>query len=108
MVLIPPAIDFGGVGPVSLVYGRFDPLLLRCAWWSSGPGWLLNLSLAGMYVGAFLNWTLAVLEAGLTSRPLLALRTSWTLSTAWLVVSTAAPMASSDGHIMALAQSSSL
>ena len=31
-VLIPPAIDFGGVGPVSLVYGGFDPLLLRCAW----------------------------------------------------------------------------
>ena len=72
-VLIPPAIDFGGVGPVSLVYGGFDPLLLRCAWWSSGPGWLLHLSLAGAYVGAFLNWTLAVLEAGLTSRPLLAL-----------------------------------
>ena len=72
-VLIPPAIDSGGVGPVSLVYGGFDPLLLRCAWWSSGPGWLLNLSLAGTYVGAFLNWTLAVLEAGLTSRPLLAL-----------------------------------
>ena len=42
----------------------FDPLLLRCAWWSSGPGWLLNLSQAGTYVGAFLYWTLAVLEAG--------------------------------------------
>ena len=51
----------------------FDPLLLRCAWWSSGPGWLLNLYLAGTYVGAFLYWTLVVLEAGLTSRPLLAL-----------------------------------
>ena len=51
----------------------FDPLLLWCAWWSSGPGWLLSLSLAGTYVGAFLYWTLAVLEAGLTSRPLLAL-----------------------------------
>ena len=32
---------------VSLVYGGFDPLLLRCAWWSSCPGWLLNLTLAG-------------------------------------------------------------
>ena len=51
----------------------FDPLLLRCAWWSSGPGWLLNVSLAGTYVGAFLYWTLAVLEAGLPSLPLLAL-----------------------------------
>ena len=51
----------------------FDPLLLRYAWWSSSPGWLLHLSLAGPYVGAFLRWTIAVLEAGLTSRPLLAL-----------------------------------
>ena len=65
-VLILPAI-------VSLVYGGFGPLLMRCAWWSSRPGWLLNLSLAGTYVGAFLVWTLAVLEAGLPSRPLLAL-----------------------------------
>ena len=56
---------------------RFRLLQTPCycgvAWWSSGPGWLLNLSLTGTYVGAFLNWTLAVLEAGLTSRPLLAL-----------------------------------
>ena len=51
----------------------FDPLLLQCVWWSSGPGWLLNLSLARTYVGAFLYWTLAVLVAGLPSRPLLAL-----------------------------------
>ena len=84
----------------------FDPLLLRCAWWSSGLGWLLNLSLAGTYVGAFLYWTLAVLEAGLTSHPLLALPRL--LSTTWLVVSTAAPMASCDRHSVALALSSSL
>ena len=58
---------------VSLVYGGFDPLLLRCAWWSSRPGWLLNFSLTGTSVWAFLPWTCAVLEAGLTYRPLLAL-----------------------------------
>ena len=58
---------------VSLVYGGFDPLLLRCAWWSSRPGCLLNFSLTGMSVWAFLPWTCAVLEAGLTYRPLLAL-----------------------------------
>ena len=47
-----------------------------------------------------------MLEAGLTYRPLLAL--PGLLSTAWLVVSTAAPMASRDRHSVALALSSSL
>ena len=35
---------------VSLAYGGYDPLLLRYAWWSSHPGWLLNLSFTGTYV----------------------------------------------------------
>ena len=34
-VLIPPAKD-SGESPS--LYGGFDPLLLRCAWWSSRPG----------------------------------------------------------------------
>ena len=62
-----------GCVPVSLAYVCSAPWPLRSAWWSSRPGWLLNLSLAGLYVGAFLYWTLAVLEAGLPSCPLLAL-----------------------------------
>ena len=45
-----PAIDIGGVGPVFLALGCYDPLLLRYAWWSLRPGWLLNLSLTGTYV----------------------------------------------------------
>ena len=49
-VLMLPAIDIVWLGPVSLDYGGYDPLLLRYAWWSSQG-----------------------LEAGLTSRPLLAL-----------------------------------
>ena len=57
----PTACDRHSVAlALSLDYGGFDPLLLRYAWWSSSPGWLLNLSLAGMYVEAFLLWTLAV------------------------------------------------
>ena len=47
-------------GPVSLAYGCYDPLQLRCAWWSLRPGWLLNFSLTGTYVWTFLLWTLAV------------------------------------------------
>ena len=45
-----------------------------------------------------------MLEAGLTYRPLLALPR---LSTTWLVVSTAVPMASCDRHSVALALSPS-
>ena len=95
-----------GCVPVSLAYVCSAPWPLRSAWWSSRPGWLLNLSLAGLYVGAFLYWTLAVLEAGLPSRPLLALPRL--LSPTWLVVSTAVPMASCVGLNVALALSSSL
>ena len=36
------------------------PCKLRCTWWSLRPGWLLNLSLTGMYAWTFLLWTLAV------------------------------------------------
>ena len=57
-----PAIDRVGGGPVSLAYGCYDPLQLRCAWWSLRPGWLLNLSLTGTYVRTFLLWTLDVLR----------------------------------------------
>ena len=35
---------------LSLVCGGFDPLLMRCAWWSSRPCWLLNFSLTGTSV----------------------------------------------------------
>ena len=54
------AIDIVWRCPVSLAYGCYDPLQLRCAWWSLRPGWLLNLSLTGTYVWTFLLWTLAV------------------------------------------------
>ena len=66
-----PAIDIGSVGPVFLALGCYDPLLLRYAWWSLRPGWLLNLS-ARMFEPSCFG-RLLCLEAGLTSRPLLAL-----------------------------------
>ena len=72
LILLHPAIDFVAVS-LSLAYVCSAPWPLCSAWCSSRPGWLLNLSLAGLSVGAFLFWTLAVLEAGLPSRPLLAL-----------------------------------
>ena len=71
-----------GVGPVSLDYGGYDPLLLRYAWWSSQG-----------------------LEAGLTSRPLLALPGLCLMPD--LQSRQPAPEASSDRHSVASALSSS-
>ena len=47
-----------GGGPVFLACGCYDPLLLRCAWWSFSPGWLLNFSLQRIHVMTLLTWTL--------------------------------------------------
>ena len=73
LILMHPAIDLVWRYPLSLAYGFYDPLQLRCAWWSFVLVGSLPYPSPGRKFEPSCLWRLLCFEAGLTYRPLLAL-----------------------------------